>query len=162
MIPHAVTIAVIEGEELGPAVEWAKRKGVELRWDRAALEMRAVLSQRSTGEQYYLMGRFDGYRALPPCWDFRDVNWESPGDRRNYPAAATLPGIGGSSLFHTNPVICAHFNRLAYKQIGGPHSDWGGPEQWLQAARGTIRAETMADMIAVIGRDLSYSPGRMS
>jgi hypothetical protein len=160
VIPRALTVAVIHGEELDPALEWARRAGVEILWDADSLVLRARLTQRNTGERFYLLGRLDGYKAVPPAWQFCDSTWGSPGLRQHYPAPASIPGIG--SIFHTNPVICAPFNRLAYQAHGGPHSDWGGPEQWLGAAPGYAHAETLADMLAIIARDLNYSSGRMS
>jgi hypothetical protein len=155
-----MTIALVEEEELAPAREWASRVGVELTWDSDRLEIRAVLTQRTTGERFYLRGQLEGYRAVPPAWTFCDAEWGSPGEKRNFPASASLPSGIGSSIFHNHPVICAPFNRLAYKDHGGPHSNWGGPEQWLNVA-GTVNATTLADMLAVVARDLAYSKGRM-
>lgn len=159
MIARQLTVALVEDEELEPARDWARRAGVELTWDADSLELRAIFTQRATGERYYLRGRLDGYKAVPPAWEFCDQNWGSPGAKRNYPARASLPGIG--SVFHRKPVICAPFNRLAYKAHGGPHGDWGGPEQWLRAAPESAHAETLADMLALIARDMNYSNGRM-
>ncbi|MEX2374807.1 MAG: hypothetical protein WD942_04365 [Dehalococcoidia bacterium] len=160
MIPRNLTVALIEDEELEPAREWARRAGVELTWDPRSLEIRAVFTQRTTAELFFLLGRLEGYKAIPPAWDFCDHAWGSPGSKCNYPARASLRGIG--SIFHTNPVICAPFNRLAYQTHGGPHGDWGGPEQWLKAAPGSARADTLADMLALIARDMSNSNGRMN
>jgi len=159
VIPRDLTIALVEQEELEPARQWARRAGVELTWDAEALQLRAVLTQRATGERFFLLGCLDGYKAVPPAWEFRDQAWEVAGAKRNYPAAASIPGIG--SIFHAKPVICAPFNRLAYQILGGPHGDWGGPEQWLKAAPSSAHADTLADMLALIARDMNHSNGRM-
>lgn len=159
MIPRDLTIALVEGVELEPARQWSRRAGVELTWNADALEIRAVFTQRATGEDFHLLGRLDGYKALPPAWTFCDERWGTSNAKRNYPAAASMPGIG--SIFHPNPVICAPFNRLAYSAHGGPHGDWGGPEQWLKAAPTSAHADTLADMLALIGRDMNHSSGRM-
>ena len=160
MIPRATTFALVE-HELAPALQWAERRSIELTWHPEILEVRAVLTQRATGEKYFLAGQLDGYRAVPPAWEFRDAQWSDSRNKRNYPRAAVIPGVGNSSMFHPNPVICAAFNRLAYQQNGGPHGDWGGPEQWLHAGAGYVQAHTLGDMLAAIARDLAYSEGRM-
>lgn len=159
MIPRDLTLGLVEQEELEPARQWALRAGVELTWRPETLELRGVFRQRSSGELFYLFGNLEGYKAVPPAWEFCDEEWGSPGAKRNYPARATIDGVG--SIFHPNPVICAPFNRLAYQAHGGPHNDWGGPEQWLKAAPGYARADTLADMLALIARDMNYSNGRM-
>lgn len=159
MIPRDLTLALVEQEELEPAREWARRAGVELMWRRETLEIRAVFKQRSSGDRFFLLGNLDGYKAVPPAWEFCDAGWGSSGTKGNYPRQATINGIG--SIFHSKPVICAPFNRLAYQTHGGPHADWGGPEQWLKAAPGSARADTLADMLALIARDMNYSKGRM-
>jgi hypothetical protein len=159
-LPVSVTLALVESDELPAAFAWAQAAGVDLSWDRETLQLRAVFRQRATNDKFYLQGTIDGYKALPPVWNFFDSTWQRTG-RKFFPAAATLPG-GMSSIFLTNPVICAPFNRLAFQQHGGPHADWGGPEQWLRAGAGYVHADTLADMLAVIARDINYSNGRMA
>lgn len=69
----------------------------------------------------------------------------------------TPQGIG--SIFHNACCICAPFNRRAYKELSGPHGDWGGPAQWLQAAPGRVQARTLGEMLSTIMRDLHYTEG---
>jgi len=159
-VPTSVTLALVEGEELPAAFRWAEAAGVSLSWIRETLQLRAILRQRATNQKFYLQGTLDGYKALPPAWNFFDSEWKQSG-KPYFPAAASLP-TGLSSIFLTNPIVCAPFNRLSYQQHGGPHSDWGGAEQWLRAGAGHVHAETLADMLAVIARDMSYSNGRMA
>ena len=58
-------------------------------------------------------------------------------------------------------IICAPFNRLAYNSHQGPHSDWGGPAQWMTAGPQYVHAVTIGDMLQSILRDFSFSKGRM-
>lgn len=160
VIPREATAALLEEEELPGAKEWARHHGVQLEWDPAMLEVRAIFRHHATEELYYLLGRFDGYRVMPPWWNFCDPSWGSPGEKKNYPAPGSSPE-GKSSIFHRNPVICAPFNRLAFKSEGGPHQNWGNLENWLKIKQEGVRASTLGDMLAVIDRDLCVSPGRM-
>lgn len=160
MLPTAAVRALVD-EELPPLIEWAESHGSEVEWNPDSLLIRVVLPQPVTGDEYYLLGDLHGYRAVPPAWEFADSAWETDGGKRNYPAPAVLP-FGGSSIFHAQPVICAPFNRLAWKQNGGPHQNWGTPDQWLSLKENTVRAETLGDMVSVVARDLAYSPGRMT
>jgi hypothetical protein len=106
-----------------------------------------------------LEGVFDDYRALPPAWRFtQPASEELP--RSAWPQPGNVPGIG-SSVFHTNPVICAPFNLLAYNDHGGPHSDWGGPANWLALRPDLVRATSVGEMLSVIALHLHYSPGRL-
>jgi hypothetical protein len=99
------------------------------------------------------------YRALPPAWRFVDPETGEV-TKRAFPKAGTGPQ-GSGSIFHSNPVICAPFNRLAYKDNGGPHSDWSGPANWLNVT-GHVVAHTLGEMLSVIDLHLRVSPGRMA
>jgi len=146
-------------EELLGCKAWAERNGVALDWLSPELVLRVTLIQPASSEKFYLAGEFGGYKALPPAWEFYDAEWKECGLKHLYPAAAGPPGKG--SIFHTKPVICAPFNRLAYKEHGGPHEDWGGASQWLNAGKNYIQAHTIGDMLAAVVRDLAYGSGRM-
>jgi hypothetical protein len=159
MIPKAKTIAVVEYQLQG-AKAWAERNEVPLDWDPDNLELRAILTQPSTGEGFYLRGRFEGYPAHPPEWTFCSSDWDESGKKRFFPAPNGTPFSG--SVMHSNGLICAHFNRLAFDEHGGPHGDWGGPAQWITPKNDTIYADTIGDMLKAIQRDLNYSQGRMS
>lgn len=58
-------------------------------------------------------------------------------------------------------MICAPWNRLAYKEVNdkGPHDNWGGLTNWTDAAPGYTKADTLADMLSQIELHLSVSPG---
>jgi hypothetical protein len=159
MIPKAKTIAVVE-HQLRGAKAWADRNGVDLEWAREELELRAVLTQPSTGEKFFLRGKFDDFPALPPKWTFCNSDWEKCGSKQFFPSRDGTPF--GGSVMHGQGLICAHFNRLAFDEHGGPHGNWGGPVQWITQKDDTVYADTIGDMLSVIQRDLKHSEGRMS
>jgi hypothetical protein len=156
MIPRDQTTLIVE-DELKGAQAWAGRYAVPLDWIPDSLELRAVLTQPVTTEKFYLRGHFDDYRELPPEWQFCDESWSPAATPRNYPRPETPP-IG--SVFHTNPVVCAPFNRLAYSAHGGPHGDWG-ITQWHSLPQAQVKAATIGDMLAVFLLHISYTKGRM-
>lgn len=70
------------------------------------------------GGIYYLRVQCDGYPATPPAWHWFNPAISKIDDRKETP-------LGGNFL-HSNGVICAPWNRLAYTAVDsrGPHSDW--------------------------------------
>lgn len=160
MIPREHTRITVE-DEMSGAQAWAQRHGVPLVWDPDILEVRATLIQPESAAAFYLRGRFDDYREIAPAWTFTDAEWAAEPQRQFFPRPAPLP-TGGSSMFHTQPVICAPFNRLAYKQHNGPHDNWGGPANWLTAgAASEVRAQQLGDMLSVVYRHFLVTRGRM-
>jgi len=87
--------------------------------------------------------RCDEYPERPPAWHWfnRETNQiDQPHDT----------AIGGTFL-HSNGVICAPWNRLAYKEVDprGPHSDWTqGSWMNIKETGGTKTLAAMADRIA--------------
>lgn len=152
---------VVVEDELQAAKAWGRRHAVPIEWISETLELRVLLTQPDTETQFYLRGMFDNYRERPPAWDFCDPTWSQTGDKSFYPAKPPRTPFG-SSLIHQSPVICAPFNRLAYKVHGGPHSNWGDTAQWITPKGSYIYADTISDMIQAIHRDLQYSTGRMA
>lgn len=161
MIPPAVTDAAI-ASELPAAIAWAQRHCLEL--DTKLLTeriIRVVLVQEEEAEQFYLQGRFDDYKALPPIWDWRDENWSKSNEPNLSPRPHDNP-LGSMFIQHKNSsIICSHFNRLAFGTNDGPHSDWGHPAQWMTAGAGYIHAVTIGDMLQSILRDFRFTKGRM-
>lgn len=168
MIPASETRIVIEPEIRG-ALAWAERHGLISTWLIDALELRTVLVQSGSSTKFYLRGRFDNYRALAPEWSFADESWTQIGRLCDFPRPITQPAPQTASIllnFQNRGVICAPFNRLAYGSASGPHPDWGGSEQWLEASNKTsaarqVRADTVGDMLEVIRRDFGWTQGRM-
>ena len=156
LISRAVSRAALAAE--APAARaWAARKGWKISINLRELRLTARMSHPADGAQLILRADFSDYRLLPPGWMFLDAN----GNERA-PSAWPSPGavLGGSSIFHSVGVLCAQFNRLAYGDFAGPHPHWGGASNWLIVTEGT-RADTIADMLAVIRLHLLSSPGRM-
>jgi hypothetical protein len=60
----------------------------------------------------------DGYPGTPPAWHWFNPATGRIDDRRDTPR--------GGNFLHSNGVICAPWNRLAYTTVDsrGPHSDW--------------------------------------
>jgi len=150
-VPKATTVATVE-EELPGVRCYAERHGWSVSWDPETLRLTFEGKHPNDNRPIRAIAALDGYRALPPAWSF-----EAPDT-----GATCLPKpapVGGqSSIFHNGCGICAPFNRRAYKQHGGPHGDWGGPECWLNV-RGHVQATTLAAMFAVIVGHLKASPG---
>jgi len=67
---------------------------------------------------FYLLVDCNCYPVQPPAWDWCDVGGAHRDRLSDRPR--------GSGFLHTNGVICAPWNRLAYKSLDarGPHADW--------------------------------------
>jgi hypothetical protein len=156
MVPAAVTLAVLN-QEVPAAQRWAARHAWAIEVDLDALQLTGITRHPADDSELVLIGQFTGYRAVPPAWRFVDP---ATGQTTScaFPAAGSSPG--GSSIFHTMPVLCAPWNRLAYAEGGGPHGDWGAAAGWLKV-RNTTQAHTIADMLATVNAHLRHSPGRM-
>jgi hypothetical protein len=157
LVPPEVSVAMLAAE-FPSAASWAGRHGWDLVLDASALAVTAKFNHPAGG-RLTLVGGFDDYPALPPSWRFVD----EAGDPT--PAAWPLPGSvpGLSSIFiriGKGPVICAHFNRHAYADYGGPHGNWGGASRWRDVEEGA-KAMTLGDMLAVVARHVAASAGRM-
>ena len=162
MIPERVTAAVL-ASELDAAYEWARREQVELDCSLPEKLLRATFVRGGSSEYFYLRGRFDGYKGLPPIWQWCDASWSNAGDRRFSPDPAQT--VHGSSMFldhRGTAIICAPFNRIAYAVHNGPHGDWGDLAHWMTAGRRVVYAVTIADMLHTIARDFRYTTGRMA
>lgn len=160
MLPDRVTTVALEGE-FKAACEWAKRERVQLDCDIPHRLLRAVFERADPADRFFLRGRFDSYKALPPIWEWCDASWSDAGNRTCSPDPASTDY--GSSLFldnGTSAIICAPFNRLAYSAHGGPHGDWGLAD-WMNV-RGVVYAVTVADMLQTIARDFHYTTRRMA
>jgi len=81
----------------------------------------------------------DGYARIPPAWHWLNPETGALGERAHTPV--------GGNFFHGNGVICAPWNRLAYKSVDdrGPHPDWAIEGDWKANAY-TGAATTLAAM----------------
>jgi hypothetical protein len=161
VIPTVVTRVVV-AEELPAVLAWAARRpGWTVEFDDPALHLNVKTTHPVSGTPLRIQADLQGYRAVPPAWRF--LHPDTDGEKTAtdpFPQPGTHPLITGS-IFHGNRVICAPWNRLAYKENGdgGVHGDWGGLTNWTDAAAGYTKADTLADMLSQIGLHLSVSPG---
>jgi hypothetical protein len=153
-----VSRAYIAAENEMPAARtWATQHGYPMEYDDDALRLRFWLTGPATvdgtvAEEYMVIGEFEEFRLLPPAWRFVD-----PRDGRDVGPAA-YPLVPGNTVFHSNGVICAPWNRLAYKAHGGPHDAWD-MTNWEQIREGTV-ALHIPDMLARIAHETAISRGR--
>ena len=133
MIPAEHTQVIVE-QEFDGARAWAERHGLHLEWFPDRLILRATVVQPETNFTFFLRGTFGEYRALPPEWTFTNEAGKTAGRPADFPKGVqTRFGASIFIMHNQNAVICVPFNRLAYTDQGGPHGDWGGPSNWLNA-----------------------------
>jgi hypothetical protein len=106
------------------------------------------------GEHYLVIADMTDYDVLPPAWRFTDPRNGKIIGKAAYPVA--------SGIFHSDGVICAPWNRLAYGESGGPHSDWGLPTGWKTPRPPYTYAVTIPDMLERIVREIRGARGRMA
>lgn len=138
--------------ELEAAQAWARRHNWALRWEPDVLRLCAISFHPHCGRVLEIRGDFDSYRAMPPAWRFFAPNTDEEG--------AHLFPKGGpdGSIFHGNLVICAPWNRLAYKGYANLHGDWD-LSAWSSIHGTMSQARTVADMLSEIDVNLNTSPG---
>jgi hypothetical protein len=154
---------IIVEAELEAALNWSRRYDLGFEWCAHDLRLLLTLTQPETHARYHLRGTFTDYRALPPEWSFTNPEWTSVGLPMDFPNPIQTPF--GASIFirhNLSAVICAPFNRLAYTNHAGPHGDWGGPSNWLEAGPAQVHAETIGDMLQAIYRDFLHTRDRMA
>jgi hypothetical protein len=159
MVPANVTIACVEAELAG-AEAWLVRHVVSHKFDRESLVFEAVMTHPATGKALRLVGDMNGYKAVPPAWTFVDHDTNEP-RQSAWPKGEPLPENAGSSIFilhRKQSVVCAPFNRLAYKDANGVHANWGNSSGWLQLQGPKhVKATTIGEMLAVIDLHLLQS-----
>ncbi len=160
--PDVVRGYLAADDEMPAAIKWAKIHGLEHSWDQETL----TFTLRLTGpngaestEHYLLVGTFEDYRVLPPTWRFVDPRNGTDIGQPAYPQPGPFPN---GSVLHTNGVICAPWSRLAYKDRGGPHSDWTDATAWQTTARDRTVADRIPDMLARVLAEVKLSPGRLA
>jgi hypothetical protein len=135
-------------QELERAKIIADKAGFILEGDPAALAIRVWYTARD-GEPYILVGEFDDYKAQPPLLDFEEFDTGKRGTHRAYPWSRY------DSFFHTDPIICAPFNRKAYRKV---HTNWqlagwmNSTEQGVQWSQYT----TMPSMLLLVHKRLCH------
>ena len=140
-VPDLVTRAVIE-DEFGAVASWAARRGWVAYRDCERLRLRAA-TYHPSGRLVEFLAELDGYPAIPPIWRVVEPGTDQPASA--FPAPGSQTGVSGS-IFHSNRLICAPWNQLAYKtKHDGPHDNWT-MAAW-QEVTGYTRATTLVDML---------------
>jgi hypothetical protein len=142
----ATATELIVAEELRHLQELAENEG----WTVTALSSESFLLgvPRKNGGELWMRCEADQYPALPPIWRWCGPHGTMVDDPRIIP-------VGGSSYFHSNGVLCAPWNRLAYPTIDsrGPHSDWTiGDWKSNPQTRACTTFAAMASRIAIEAR----------
>lgn len=140
-------------DELDAARQWALQHNWEPQWDAEELALGVTMQSAIDAEVYKLEVALDGYRALPPAFEFRHPTTGERGTHACYPK-------GGFGYFHGQPVLCAPWNRRAYKALGGPHGDWA-MANWATYRPNHSRLGDMLVLIQTLLDDRSSYQGRM-
>lgn len=112
-----MTVAELSvGEELGPLREIADHRGWKLE-PHGSTGFVLGLPARD-GSWFWLLCRCDDYPGFPPAWHWYNPETGAVDQPQDTPR--------GKGFLHGSGVICAPWNRLAYKAEDprGPHSDW--------------------------------------
>lgn len=165
LLPRKVVLAHIE-EEIAGASRWAGHFGLVHGWDEGALIFTVRLEgqpdQSDGREPYLLTGLFDDYRVIPPAWRFLDPRTGMDVGLPAFPAAGPFPG---GSVLHPSGVICAPWNRLAFKTTENPsgvHEDWGALSAWESAAPTHTQARTIPEMLGRLRLEVATSRQRLA
>jgi hypothetical protein len=158
VLPALVTRAQLE-VELPAIMVWGDRVGWRVNVESASRLVTACTVHPVVGLPLHVRVDCRNYPSIAPAWRFLDQAGESP--RSAYPAPGQRAGINGS-IFHGNGLVCAPWNRLAYKDYGGVHADWGAFTAWKTAAPTYTQAHTIADMLQTLSVHLIASPGMMT
>ncbi len=121
-------------------------------------ELRFILGfPASDNTIFYVFVECDDYPVKPPAWHWCDKDGAGLKDPRNVPK--------GTGFLHSNGVICAPWNRLAYAAMDsrGPHNDWQISD-WRSNSntKGCKTLAAMALRIAVELRSDRYHRQRMA
>lgn len=161
MVDTAITRAVLT-VETPPLQALASRAGwkLTLNLDASPPVILIEILQHRTGERYLIQGEFDGYKEVPPAWDFLDPDTGEAGTLAAYPSQPQPTPGGGAPLFiAANPrprVICMPCNRLAFGSYGGPHGDWT-LANWMSVQPAY---PMLSDMVSRINTEIQASGGR--
>lgn len=107
------------------------------------------------GATYHLRVDCTEYAALPPAWHWFNPTTGALDQPKDTPR--------GGNFLHGNGVVCAPWNRLAYKSVDtrGPHDDWSIGD-W-QSNSYTKGCKTLAAMALRIAHELQTSlEGRLA
>jgi hypothetical protein len=141
-VERDISRQIIE-EEVEAMRPLASSYGWEVVVDLANLTVTVKMKSSVDAQLYIVEATCDGYKALPPHFEFIHPESGERGTQRCYPV--------GGSFFHSTPCICVQWNRKAYKDVGGPHVDWKMTD-WISARPGMT---TLGDMFHLIQREIN-------
>lgn len=151
MIPESVSLETIN-TELTDALAYAASVNLEIDISELAESnpiFYAVFQNRA-GVKFYAEFNCRDYPLLPPTIEFTDERRGERGQRHLYP-----------DCFHPTPCVCMRYNRKAYVENGGPHSDWRLID-WHLATPGGGPVDSLGMMISDMHIKIWNSNGRMS
>lgn len=153
LVATDVTRAHVDAEisQLDP---WAKLHGWGVTWDSESLLLTVGMRSKVDEECYVIEMKLDDYRALPPLIELVHPTLNERGTRRCFPG-------GGRGYFHSNPVVCAPWNRKAYAAHGGPHADWA-MASWATYRPNHSQIGDMLVLLQELIDDRSSYSGRMA
>lgn len=140
-------------EEMGEARAWLQRAGLEPHWQPDPLILAVRMSSGVDKEEYIFEFKLDDYRELPPSIELVHPVSGERGTRRCYPS-------GGNAYFHSQPVVCAPWNRRAYKVLGGPHADWE-MKNWASYRPNQSRLGSILALLKILIDEPNLYRGRM-
>lgn len=138
----------------------AKRARWEVALNVESLLLDVRITHEKTGQLYILRGNLNGYKAIPPAWEFVDPDTGDEGSAAAYPEPPNpTPGGGATIFLKTNPprerLICLPCNRYAYGDYHGPHREWT-LTNWMQVGPYHL---TLCEMVNRINVELQASTG---
>lgn len=165
LLPRKVVLANLK-DEIAGALRWARHHALIHGWDESALlftvRLEGLADPSGHREPYLLTGLFDDYRAIPPAWRFVGP---ATGDDIGLPAFPAPGSYPGGTVLHPNGLVCAPWNRLAYKTPENPsgvHEDWGALTAWQSAGPTNTRALTIPEMLGRLRLEVAMSTHRLA
>ena len=150
-VPVEVSLAAVRAE-LVAAADYAAAAGLQIDADPVAGDeprFYVTLVNRDS-EQFCAEFNCAEYPMFPPNVEFVSPDRSEKGTARLYPQG-----------FHTTPCVCMRYNRKAYGERGGPHSDWRLLDWRLPTGNG-VGIDSLALMISDLHSKILQSSGRMA
>jgi hypothetical protein len=150
-VPVEVSLAAVRAE-LAAADQYAAAAGLQVDADPVAggeLRFYVTLVNRDS-DQFCAEFNCAEYPMFPPNVEFVSLDRSERGNARLYPQG-----------FHTTPCVCMRYNRKAYGERGGPHSDWRLLDWRLPTGNG-VGIDSLALMISDLHSKILQSSGRMA
>jgi len=150
-IPVEVSLQAIQSE-LAATDQYAAAAGLLLDTSTLAqsnLRFHVRFENRDS-EKFYVEFECADYPLYPPTVEFVSQDRSQRGTAYLYPKG-----------FHPMPCICMRYNRKAYQERGGPHSDWRLLDWRLPTGNG-IGIDTLTLIVSDLHSKILQSSGRMA